>query len=137
MPLAGDASAFYLRVKRGKSTWFVDSVLPSDTVLALKTRLAPLVGAGEVRDLRLHLKATATTTTAATNSGLSGQVVPATTTTTITYTPLEEAGVLEQLGLKCDDTLYLALWQRTEGGGPTDGKWEPVSVIEPTMQGEE
>ncbi|KAH6573386.1 hypothetical protein BASA50_005141 [Batrachochytrium salamandrivorans] len=91
-----------LLVKRHKTTFMVEA-FPADTVMKLKARLLLLLGkereAMQLRLLYRPLKQTG-------------------------YTPLEDAAVLEQVGVVDQDTLYLVYCSNE---GP-DGKWEAVDV---------
>ncbi|KND00144.1 uncharacterized protein SPPG_04485 [Spizellomyces punctatus DAOM BR117] len=98
-------ASMYLRVKRQKTTWFVEAQ-PQDTVQQLKTKLATTLNREkDAKDLRLQVPGK--------QPG--------------TYSPLDDTAVLEQIGLVDDAVVYLSFWIAGQSN-PSDGKWEPVEV---------
>ncbi|KAJ3402423.1 hypothetical protein CcCBS67573_g00461 [Chytriomyces confervae] len=97
--------AITLRAKRLKQVYFV-SADTSDTVLALKGKLAKMVGGGkEAATIRLQVPAK-------TEQGK--------------FNVLEDPAVLEQLGIADDAVVYFIY----SIDGTPDGNWEPVQIIE-------
>eukprot|EP00842_Homolaphlyctis_polyrhiza_P006892 jgi/Hompol1/792/HPOL_002407-RA len=91
-----------LLVKRQKKTFFIEAS-PHDTVHKLKSRLAVMLNKEkEPKELRLFFR----------QPKMTG------------YTPLEDAAVLEQVGIIDQDTLYLSYWI----GDGADGKWEAIDI---------
>ncbi|KAL2917704.1 hypothetical protein HK105_202577 [Polyrhizophydium stewartii] len=91
-----------LLVKRHKTTYFVEAS-QHDTVQKLKARISHILNKEkEPKELRLFFRPPKQT-------GL---------------TPLEDAAVLEQVGVVDYDTLFLVYWIN-DGA---DGKWETVDV---------
>ncbi|KAJ3019095.1 UNVERIFIED_CONTAM: hypothetical protein HDU68_010827 [Siphonaria sp. JEL0065] len=83
-----------LRAKRLKQTFFV-SAETSDSVFALKTKLAHMIGRKEAKDLRLQVLQT---------TGSDPKDSKQTLAT------LEDQPLLEQLGLVDDSVLYFTYW---------------------------
>lgn len=81
----------YVRVKRHKTTWFVDSP-EHEPVAGLKRRIAELLPGKTPKDLQLNI--------------LGKQ--PG------TFTPLEDDSHLDQLGILDDSILYMSLWIPSE-----------------------
>ncbi|KAJ3211485.1 AMP deaminase [Dinochytrium kinnereticum] len=102
-------------VKRLKSTYFV-SAEPSESVQALKIRLAAMLGRGRdyVKEMRLSVP----------NKAGDG------------HNTLEDNGILEQLALVDDAVVYLTLWMQGNPN-PADGSWESVNVPEFEPLGDE
>ncbi|KAJ3036645.1 hypothetical protein HDV00_002469 [Rhizophlyctis rosea] len=106
------SSPIYLRVKRNKTIWFVEAT-PQDTVGQLKQKLSTILNREKLpKDMRLQVKQPA-----------------AKPNTPPTWAPLEDTGILEQLGLENDGEVFLSFWIPGEPN-PADGKWEPVEVPE-------
>ncbi|KAI8622014.1 hypothetical protein BC830DRAFT_1163228 [Chytriomyces sp. MP71] len=100
--------ALTLRLRRLRATYFV-SCESGDTVLALKTKLAHMVGKPrEAKDLRILVQAKA-------EQGKQPQ-----------FNALEDPALLEQLGLVDDALLHFVLAL----DGQPEGSWEPVQIIE-------
>ncbi|KAI8807634.1 hypothetical protein BJ742DRAFT_811348 [Cladochytrium replicatum] len=107
-------ATIYLRVKRRKTTYFVE-IPPTDTVLALKNKLATALSTQtEPKDMRLLV------TSKAQSQQPNNQQQ---------YSSLEDSGVLEQLGIIDDQIVYLVLWVANENNA-AEGAWEPVDVPE-------
>ncbi|KAI9342533.1 hypothetical protein BDR26DRAFT_1006610 [Obelidium mucronatum] len=96
-----------LRAKRLKATYFV-SAESNDSVLALKGKLAHMIGKKEAKDLRLQIL------------DQRDKTKPGVLAT------LEDPALLEQLGLTDDAVVYFSYWL----GEGQDGSWEPVQFIE-------
>ncbi|KAJ3165259.1 hypothetical protein HDU88_004344 [Geranomyces variabilis] len=91
----------YVRIKHHKRTYFVECVSTS-TVGSLKPKL--LAQAGTTADVKLHI---------------AGK-------TPGTYSSLEDAAVLEQVGIVDEQILYAAFWVT----GEATGSWEAIAVPE-------
>ncbi|KXS18351.1 hypothetical protein M427DRAFT_53746 [Gonapodya prolifera JEL478] len=103
-------SSIYLRVKRIRTTYFVEAQ-PTDTVTQLKTKIAHIAGGGRTeKELKLSVVATAT----------GG--VPVKEGTPKEYTTLDDNAVLEQIGFQDDSELFVTYWL------PETSKWEDVDV---------
>ncbi|KAJ3071626.1 hypothetical protein HDU98_005021 [Podochytrium sp. JEL0797] len=117
-----------LRAKRLKQTFFV-SVESSDTVLTVKTRLAAMVGKPkEAKDFRLSVPAAAPAPVAAAPvaaNNANAKTDPALPKPPV-YASLEDAGVVEQLGLADDAVVYFTYWL----GEGQDGSWENVQIVD-------
>ncbi|KAJ3186940.1 hypothetical protein HDU85_006977 [Gaertneriomyces sp. JEL0708] len=97
-------SAIYLRLKRHKTTWFVEAK-PTDTVQTLKNHLLPQLPSQSTTTIQIQIPTTSKT----------ASDVPQ-------YAPLDDSAVLEQIGIVDDSVLYVVF---NEGDG-----WEPVEVPE-------
>ncbi|KNE54618.1 hypothetical protein AMAG_00582 [Allomyces macrogynus ATCC 38327] len=111
-------STLTLRVKRHKTTYFVQCSA-TDTVLALKRRVAKLVGR-DPRDVRLLVPKDKMTTT----------VDYAAVHSKDKLAELEDKAVLDQLGMPDDAVVFAVFWVPGEINA-AEGKWEPVDLPEP------
>ncbi|TPX54391.1 hypothetical protein PhCBS80983_g05952 [Powellomyces hirtus] len=94
----------YVRIKHHKKTYFIECA-PTGTVATLKAKLATQAApTGHTTDVKLHI---------------AGKVPG-------TYAALEDAAVLEQVGIADDAVLYAAFWVPGESAGT--GSWEPIQV---------
>ncbi|KAJ3154181.1 hypothetical protein HDU86_004725 [Geranomyces michiganensis] len=93
----------YVRIKHHKRTYFIECASTS-TVGSLKPKL--LAQAGTTADVKLHI---------------AGK-------TPGTYNSLEDAAVLEQVGIVDEQVLYAAFW--VAGEGTATGSWEAIAVPE-------
>ncbi|KAI8818898.1 uncharacterized protein EV422DRAFT_535840 [Fimicolochytrium jonesii] len=118
----------YLRVKRQKTIYFLECT-PQDSIGSLKTKLAhgPLNREKDPKDLKFFV-ATAPRAEAAPAKGTAKADAKGDPAPTPGYAGLEDAALLEQLGLVDDSVVYLAYWVPGEGSGT--GAWEPVQVPE-------
>ena len=113
--------SIYLRIKRHKTTLFTHCE-PTDTIASLKAKVAsqlvatnsalPASGSAAGKNIRLlvdsnvtnaNAQAGAVTTTAATGTGTTAGA----SMSSKAYTPLDDSVVIEHVGLKNDDVVYL------------------------------
>ncbi|KAJ3285570.1 hypothetical protein HK104_009433 [Borealophlyctis nickersoniae] len=122
-------SSIFLRVRRHKTTYFLETD-PKDTVHSLKQKLYVVLNKErDLKDMRLLVasSAGAAGTAAPTGKGTAGAQAQAQQQQP--YGPLEDSGVIEQLGLENDSVVYLVFWVSGDPN-PSDGKWEPVEIPE-------
>ncbi|KAJ3057296.1 hypothetical protein HK097_009249 [Rhizophlyctis rosea] len=119
LPLFPQSASIYLRIKRQKTVFFVETT-PQETVLQLKQKLFNILNREkQVKDMKLEVK----------QPGKQATAPP-------TYATLEDSAVLETLGLENDGELFLTFWIPGESNA-ADGKWEPVDVPEFDPLGDE
>ena len=109
----------YIRIKRNKTTWFLE-VTETEKVSNVKKQMSELLSGKSHSDLQFQI---------------SGKQ-------TGTFVPLEDDNKLDQLGIVEDSILYLCLWIPNTSkifynfiyifvlANPSDGKWETVDVPE-------
>ncbi|KAJ3342581.1 hypothetical protein HDU93_001969 [Gonapodya sp. JEL0774] len=121
-------SHIYLRIKRNRTTYFVDA-LPTDTVAQLKAKLARVVGGGRTeKELKLSVVAPTTSGMPPPKEGAPKE-----------YVVLEDGAVLEQVGFQLmlsadsiaeayrimpqdDSELFVTYWLADTS------KWEEIDI---------
>ena len=82
----------YIRVKRAKTTWFIEAK-EQETIASVKKTLAALLPGKTPKDIQLQIPSKGTA---------SG------------YTALEDDSKLDQMGLIDDSVIYMSIWLSSE-----------------------